>query len=58
MDGRGSPSLLALLPLAAPPPLTQAPQTVSQMLILNFLLETKTFPMGILKFFSDLLANQ
>lgn len=44
--------------LTAPLPLTQGPQTGFQMLIFNFLLETKIFPIGILKLFSDLQASQ
>lgn len=47
-----------LFSLTVPLPLTQGPQTVFQMLILNFLLERKMFPIGILKLFSDSLANQ
>ena len=56
--GQGFPSLLALPPHCLAAALTQRPQTVVQVLILNFLLERKTLPVGILKLLSGLLPNQ
>lgn len=47
-----------LFSLSDPLPLTGGTQTVFQMLILNFPLERKMFPIGIPKVFSDLLMNQ